>query len=90
MLHVLLAMDYSAFSNIALKLTLKGIKRQSKFIPQQKAAITPEILLKVCKTLDFNKAKSKCFWALCLVAFFCLLRKSNLVPDSIDKFDPKK
>ena len=29
------------------------------------------------------------FWALFLIAFFTMARKSNLVPDSVDKLDPE-
>ena len=46
--------------------------------------------LKSIKHSDFTCPLDSTFWAMCLVAFFLLLRKSNLVPDSYAAFNVNK
>ena len=40
--------------------------------------------------LDLKKHRDLVFWAILLVGFFGMLRKSNLIPDSQASFDPIK
>ena len=55
-----------------------------------KLPITPHILDGIHKSLDFTKSIDVTFWAVCLVAFFSFLRKSNLLAQSWEKFHPQK
>ena len=48
--------------------------------------LTPEILLDVLGILDLNKYSDLSFWAILLIGFFGMLRKSNLMPESQDSF----
>ena len=68
--------------NWTLQSLLKGVKRDMGVAPQQKLAITPEILLKLYSVLKLSCPLDMVFWAACVVAFFGLFRKSNLLPVS--------
>jgi integrase len=68
--------------------TLKAIKRQLAGTPFQTLPITPEILGQLYLFVDIDDPEQLAFWCSILTGFRCLLRKSNLVPVSLDKFDP--
>ena len=51
---------------------------------------TPEILLDIHKILNHDDSFHAAIWAALILGFLLLLRKSNLVPDSINKLDLKK
>ena len=57
---------------------------------QQKLPITPHILQRIRLLLDLHKPCDILFWATCLLAYFGLLRKSNLLPISAKQFNPSK
>ena len=69
--------------------TLKAIKRQLAGTPFQTLPITPEILGQLYLFVDIDDPEQLAFWCSMLTGFRCLLRKSNLVPVSLDKFDPQ-
>jgi hypothetical protein len=89
-LHILKGVEYLSFDCSELDLALKGIARINKHMPKQALPITPEILLEIHRVLDFDNQLHIVFWSLFLLAFFLMARKSNLVPDSVIKFDPNK
>ena len=68
--------------------TLKAIKRLLAGPPYQTLPITPEILEKMYLFVDIEDPEQLALWCSYLTGFRCLLRKSNLVPDSIEKFQP--
>ena len=76
--------------SIELKLTLKGLTRISSHLPKKALPITPEILRDMFAFLNMDSLIDKVYWALFLIAFFMMSRKSNLVPVSIAKFDKNK
>ena len=57
---------------------------------KQAKPITPEIMLDMVSFLDLTKRMDLVFWGVVVVGFFTFFRKSNLVPDSKETFDPKK
>ena len=67
--------------------TLKAIKRQLAGTPYQTLPITPEILTQMYLFVDINDPEQLANWCSILTGFRCLLRKSNLVPVSLDKFN---
>ncbi|XP_019639177.1 PREDICTED: uncharacterized protein LOC109481127 [Branchiostoma belcheri] len=73
-----------------LRLVLSSFRRQSQHVPQRKLPITPAILLRLRDHLDLNRPLHATLWAAYTVAFFTLLRKSNLVPKTTSAFDPGK
>ena len=80
----------SLFSSIEFKLTKKGLFRIMQHTMTQASPITPEIFMLFWQKLNLLNPTDASFWALFLIAFFTLAWKSNLVPDSVDKFDPEK
>ena len=75
--------------NWKLKSTLRGIDRIHGSPIIRKAPITPDLLLKMKShltesVLDIN------FWATCLLLFFGMLRKSNVMPDNAASFSKDK
>ena len=69
--------------------TLKAIKRLLAGTPYQTLPITPEILIKMYLFVDLSDPEQLATWSSYLTGFCCLLRKSNIVPASLNKFDPK-
>ena len=75
--------------NYFLKCTLRGIRRHLGDAVCRKAPITPSILRRILSALDVSEPKGASVWAACLVMFFGLLRKSNVLPSSCN-FDPTR
>ena len=73
-----------------IKLFMLGLKRSMSSAVVQKLPVTPELLSRIYNCVDFNNAFHVCMWAVMLFMFFTLFRKSNVLPDSVPKFDPKK
>ena len=89
-LHLLLDIDISGFSGFMVKITLRGLRRVISFVPKQALAIDPITLLYIYDTLDLSNSDDVTFWAICLTSFFLLLRKSNVVADTLTDFDHNK
>ena len=66
--------------------TLKAIKRQLAGTPFATLPITPEILTQLYLFVDIEDPHQLATWCSYLTGFRCLLRKSNLVPESLAKF----
>jgi hypothetical protein len=67
--------------------TMKAIKRQLAGTPFATLPITPEILNQMYLFVDIRDPGQLATWCSYLTGFRCLLRKSNLVPDSLAKFN---
>lgn len=89
-LHILEGLEVTQFDHPSLKLTFKGLARSLKHLPNQALPITPEILTEIKGTLDMQCSEDVTFWTILIFGFFLMARKSNLVPDSVVKFDPCK
>jgi hypothetical protein len=89
-LHLLKGVSHVAFEDISVKLTLKGVAKTLRHTPRQAEPITPGMLVQMANWLDLNDPADASFWALFLVCFFLLLRKSNVVPVAVKNFDSSK
>ena len=89
-LHILQDVPCPHFSSVDIKLSLRGLERIKKHLPKRAFPITPDLLLAIKLHLNMFDPLHVTFWALCLVAFFCMARKSNLVPHSAKSFDASK
>ena len=89
-LHKLMGVSIQAFEDVALKFAVKGMGRNNSYVPRQAPPMTPQLLKQIFQLLDFSDEDDTIFWAVLLVGFFLLLRKSNLVPDSASTFDGSK
>ena len=89
-LHELLGFSTKGYDGVLLKLTLQGLRRSNQHIVRRAPPVTPTILKKVYYRLNHNDADDVVFWAVCVVAFFLLFRKSNLLPDTKNGFNSAK
>ena len=89
-LHILTKTTPPDYKDIELKLTLRGLNKVLARPVKRAQPVTPEILLDLVSLLDLSKRRDLVFWAIILIGFFGMLRKSNLIPDKVDSFDPKK
>ena len=69
---------------------LQSIKRKLAKTPFQVLPITPKILLDLYKFIDIEKPSQLALWCCFLVAFYCLFRKANVAPKSLESFDPNR
>ena len=69
---------------------MRGLKRLNKHCPKQALAMTPAVLSDMFNVINHDDPLQVTFWAAALVSFFLLLRKSNLVPDTLSSFDAAK
>ena len=76
MLHVLLELQPPELNAIEIRLAIRGITKIKSHLPKQAFPIMPELLLTIHTTLDFSYKLDVTFWALCLIAFFTMARKT--------------
>ncbi|XP_066921328.1 uncharacterized protein [Clytia hemisphaerica] len=88
LLHREMGFPNPLLDNFFLSSVLKGIKRSKGVPPVPKLPITVEILSFIHSQLNLRDSKQASFWALCLVSFFGLFRKSHLLPVSQKDFSP--
>ena len=89
-LHEITDYNTSGFKGYLLKLTMMGLRRLNMHRTRRAYPMSPSILKHIYAQLDMNKAEDAVFWCACLLSFFLLFRKSNLVPDVKFGFDPEK
>lgn len=89
-LHLYAGITPPDINHFQVKLTIRGIRRFLKHRVQQCKPMTPVLLLKIHKLLNFNNVNDTVFWAVLLTGFYLLLRKSNLVPDNQSSFNRTK
>ena len=82
-LHLDAGLPNPLLDNFALTNLKKGIQRELGSPPIQKLPITCKILKLIHCQLCFFLPKDVAFWAAYLVAFFGLLRKKTLLPQSM-------
>ena len=80
--------DPPPLSHPLIKYTLTGLKRIMKHVPKRASPITPQILREVFHLLDFSNSLHCSFWSFCLLSFYLLTRKSNMVPTKQSAFNP--
>ena len=66
----------------------RGLKRIMDHEVKQAAPITPEILLRMSRVVNYTSQTDMVAWVATLIGFTMFLRKSNLVPDTMTEFDP--
>jgi len=89
-MHTIHGLDTAMFDDFLIKMMLKGIQVRKKYNPRKAAPITTDILREIYMRIDTTAPNECTFWALYVIAFFLLARKSNLVPDTVPKFDASK
>lgn len=83
-LHLILDFSFTHFESFYFKLFMKGLKRCNPHTVKAALPITPDILLRIRETLNFEDNNMRTYWCLSLFSFFLMCRKSNLVGKSND------
>ena len=89
-LHVLLKVDPPNMLDIEMKLTLRGLNKWLISPVKQAQPLTPEMLIDMVEFLDLRKHADFNFWGSLLIGFFSMFRKSNLMSDTLEGFDPAR
>ena len=89
-LHTLLDYPTQAFTSIQYRLTIKGLTRNLQHRRAQASPVTPTMLVTFLQYLDLANPVDATCWALFVLVFYSMARKSNLVPDSVKSFDQDK
>ena len=77
--------------NYHISSVLKGIRRDLGDNPiNRKLPMTPNILMRILCVLDLSDSAHCTFWAACLVMFYGMLRRSNVMPSSSSTFEHSK
>lgn len=66
--------------NFQIQCVLRGIRRAVGDCIVAKSPITPGLLLQLMSQLNLQKPLDSAIWAAALTGFFCMLRRSNLLP----------
>ena len=70
-----------------VQMFVQGLKRTMEHEVTQAAPITPEILLRMSRVVDYTNHVDMVAWVATLIGFTMFLRKSNLVPDNMTSFN---
>lgn len=89
-MHTLKGVSVKSFTDIAIRLSLWGAARKLRHTTKKAEPITVKILESLLDLLDLTKPLDASYWALFVLSFFLFMRKSNMVPDSVEEFDGTK
>jgi len=89
-LHLEHGLEDPTKNNFHLATTLRGIRRCKGQTVSQKKPMTPDMLLAIKEHLNLTDPAHANFWAVCLVGFFGLHRKANMLLKGVAKFNPLK
>ena len=73
-----------------MQLFTQGLKTLMPHETKQMKPITPEMLIKIYDIVDFTNLTDMVAWVATLVGFTLFLRRSNLVPEAMTRFDADK
>ena len=90
LMHKEFGLNNPLSGNWQLSSLLTGVKRVHGNAPQQKLPINFDILRGIHSQLNLTYSVDAAFWAICLVAFFGMFRKSHLLINKVGSFDPDK
>lgn len=88
LLHLESGLEHPYKDSWVVRSTLKGIDRCKGLSVNRKTPITPDILLEIKRKLNLTCRTDCIFWAACLLLFFGLLRKANVLHDK--QYDKNK
>ena len=84
--QALLGFEIPSTQEKQMQLFMQGIKRILVHEVRQAEPITPQTLLKLSAVVDYTDHIEMVAWVATLLGFTMFLRKSNLVPDTMDTF----
>ena len=87
MMMALLGLDIPDVKDKQMQMFLTGLKRVMQHTVKQASPITPQILARMSKVVNYRDKVEVIAWTATLLGFYMFLWKRNLVPDAIDKFE---
>ena len=90
LLHLEWGLPNPLKDNFSVNNTLKGIRRHLGDHVTRKRPITPGVLKLILSQLDVSVSFDAAVWAACLISFYGLLRKSNVMVSSEAAFEADK
>jgi hypothetical protein len=90
LLHLEWGLQNPLDNNFQLANVLKGVRRQLGQTVNRKLPITPELLRQILAVLQIDNLTDASFWAACLVSFYGLLRRANVMPPTAGTFSASK
>ena len=90
LIHKEYSLPNPLLDNWHLHSLLKGISRVKGCQTKPKQPMTISILLRLYRLLNLHSSLHCSFWAICLVGFFGMFRKSHMVSTSSLSFDSSK
>ena len=86
----LLGLEVPDVNDKQIKMFTAGLKRVMAHAIKQAEPITPELLLKMSRVVNYTDQVEMVSWVGMLLGFYMFLRKSNLVPDTMDTFNKEE
>ena len=83
----LLGLEVPDVADRQMKMFMTGLKRAMSHAVKQAELVTPQLLLRISKVVNYRDQVEMVAWTGLLLGFYMFLRKSNLVPDTMDTFD---
>lgn len=87
---IILDFDIHEFSSPSLRLVLTGIDKLNTNVPDVKLAFEPCHLYRMYEALDMSNIQDSVLWAIILIGFFAMLRRSQFANTSRKSFNPKE
>ena len=84
----LLGLEVPDVKDKQMQLFSSGLRRCMDHTVKQAEPITPLLLVRMSKVVNYKDKVELIAWTATLLGFYMFLRKSNLVPEAMDKFDP--
>ena len=86
----LLGLEVPDVNDRQMKMFSTGLKRVMAHAVKQAEPVTPQLLIKLSKVVNFTNQVEMVAWTALLLGFYMFLRRSNLVPDTMDSFDKEQ
>ena len=83
----LLGLEIPDTDDRQMKMFTTGLKRAMAHAIKQAEPVTPQLLLKLSRVVNYKDQVEMVAWTGLLLGFYMFLRKSNLVPDTMEDFD---
>ena len=83
----LMGLEVADVKDRQMQMFITGLKRVMKHAVKQAVPVTPQLFLRMSKVVNYRDKIEVITWIAVLLGFYMFPRKSNLVPDAMDKFN---
>ena len=88
--HALLGLPIPDPSERQMQMFAQGLRRILLHAIKQAEPMTPELLLRMSKVVNYQDDVEIVAWVAVLLGFYMFMRRSNLVPDTMDNYNIKE